>query len=803
MEADDSISIPSLNTQKLSTNFSSGIAVESSTDTSKHSISEPLQWTVKHPGKQPTNDHPIDPRIPTKQYLDNCQNRVALNCTQRRRPPLSLDQWWVGPKPPRTVILRKLGESSTIATLLARLGKNYSEMLEDIQIQSSVALLTFFHPSDASSFMEEFAPVLDAIFDPEGLYFAKTIAQNKPENFYTRSQEADDVKRRDGKNQESQGRKLDRYVPDGKDEYHHTSPSRRHHEDNYTAHRRYKNHELRLSENKSPRRETDSDRKILDRRSSSDSFKCAKYALSPSESSKNANIFDRFESDYKRPTDYRLSHRSGSRKSPQNDDAHPPQLSMTSRGESVAHASISSVDSLNLLKLTKLNSRESIGFPTKVCEPPSSESVRIRKRPIPIKEDDHSLHERSDQMDEFESVSKKNIMPTSGQKILSKEPRLNLDDELNTRNNVSNNTIEIPIGSKSSAKLEMRAIGSQILDVPYIESKNESKNEEKKNQKLTSQVSSKDNSAGSLNRDKTQSIKLTTTASSDKPSEEFFSLTTKDTSNTNIRKNRKLNLQCDVEKLARDNSDAQRMDDNLNKDNPQDLIRIIKGHSTRTAGIIKFDDEQRKLTTYIEPIAAQVLKTGCLQEESVSSSPTKKRRPAKSSASKAKDRYRNPTVVGESVVKSREKILCLGRSSIHSWGLFAGEDIEGGSMVVEYLGEIVRQSLANAREKKYEIECLSSGQKIASSYLFRLDLEWVLDATKRGNIARFINHSCDPVCIARTIVADGENRIAMYAKKDIKKGDEITYDYKFPLESDLSKRILCLCSAKTCRKYLN
>ena len=61
-------------------------------------------------------------------------------------------------------------------------------------------------------------------------------------------------------------------------------------------------------------------------------------------------------------------------------------------------------------------------------------------------------------------------------------------------------------------------------------------------------------------------------------------------------------------------------------------------------------------------------------------------------------------------------------------------------MVIEYVGEIVRSVIADAREKHYE----KTG--IGSSYLFRLDAETVIDATKVGNNARFINHSCAVSC---------------------------------------------------------
>ncbi|KAJ1339592.1 histone-lysine N-methyltransferase set1 [Batrachochytrium salamandrivorans] len=86
--------------------------------------------------------------------------------------------------------------------------------------------------------------------------------------------------------------------------------------------------------------------------------------------------------------------------------------------------------------------------------------------------------------------------------------------------------------------------------------------------------------------------------------------------------------------------------------------------------------------------------------------------------------------------------------------------------------------VADHREKLYE----ASG--IGSSYLFRVDEDTIIDATKTGNLARFINHCCEPNCNAKVISVDGTKRIVIYANRDIKEGEELTYDYKFPIEED-------------------
>lgn len=96
-------------------------------------------------------------------------------------------------------------------------------------------------------------------------------------------------------------------------------------------------------------------------------------------------------------------------------------------------------------------------------------------------------------------------------------------------------------------------------------------------------------------------------------------------------------------------------------------------------------------------------------------------------------------------LKVRKKQLKFAKSPIHEWGLFAMEHIDANDMVIEYIGEVVRQTVADLRERKYEIA------GVGSSYLFRVDDDTVIDATKIGNVARFINHSC-AVCVKNIII---------------------------------------------------
>ncbi|CAI4063871.1 hypothetical protein SKDZ_08G1650 [Saccharomyces kudriavzevii ZP591] len=148
-------------------------------------------------------------------------------------------------------------------------------------------------------------------------------------------------------------------------------------------------------------------------------------------------------------------------------------------------------------------------------------------------------------------------------------------------------------------------------------------------------------------------------------------------------------------------------------------------------------------------------------------------------------------------LNKRKKPVMFARSAIHNWGLYALDSIAAKEMIIEYVGERIRQPVAEMRERRY----LKNG--IGSSYLFRVDESTVIDATKKGGIARFINHCCDPNCTAKIIKVGGRRRIVIYALRDIGANEELTYDYKFEREQDDEERLPCLCGASNCKGFLN
>ncbi|XP_063041492.1 histone-lysine N-methyltransferase 2B isoform X2 [Engraulis encrasicolus] len=145
--------------------------------------------------------------------------------------------------------------------------------------------------------------------------------------------------------------------------------------------------------------------------------------------------------------------------------------------------------------------------------------------------------------------------------------------------------------------------------------------------------------------------------------------------------------------------------------------------------------------------------------------------------------------------RTSKEAVGVYRSPIHGRGLFGKRNIEAGEMLIEYAGNVIRAVLTDKREKHYD-------RKGIGCYMFRIDDFDVVDATMHGNAARFINHSCEPNCYSRVINVDGQKHIVIFALRKIYRGEELTYDYKFPKE-DANSKLHCNCGARRCRRFLN
>ncbi|CAG9463366.1 unnamed protein product [Pedinophyceae sp. YPF-701] len=140
------------------------------------------------------------------------------------------------------------------------------------------------------------------------------------------------------------------------------------------------------------------------------------------------------------------------------------------------------------------------------------------------------------------------------------------------------------------------------------------------------------------------------------------------------------------------------------------------------------------------------------------------------------------------------KRLTAGKSLIHGTGAFAKAPIRAGEPVCEYAGELVRDVMAEVRERKLYDRIVGAG-----TYVFKLDESACVDATLSGNIGHLLNHSCDVNCYSRPITIAGKNHVVLFALRDIRIGEELTYDYRF---GGLEK-LPCSCGAPCCRGVVN
>lgn len=132
-------------------------------------------------------------------------------------------------------------------------------------------------------------------------------------------------------------------------------------------------------------------------------------------------------------------------------------------------------------------------------------------------------------------------------------------------------------------------------------------------------------------------------------------------------------------------------------------------------------------------------------------------------------------------------------SPIHGRGVFAARTIRKGETIIEYRG----------RRTSYEEACEgpdSDPHNPYHTFLFSLDDGRVIDASVRGNAARWINHSCAPNC---ETYEDDEGRVFIEARRTIRAGEELAYDYQLqhdgPVGPRVRKRYACRCGVSRCR----
>ncbi|CAN6459880.1 unnamed protein product [Victoria cruziana] len=168
----------------------------------------------------------------------------------------------------------------------------------------------------------------------------------------------------------------------------------------------------------------------------------------------------------------------------------------------------------------------------------------------------------------------------------------------------------------------------------------------------------------------------------------------------------------------------------------------------------------------------------------------------------------NKTCQNRVLQKGVQVKLEVYKTENKGWAVRAGEAIPRGAFVCEYLGEVLDDQNANKRGERYDSE--------GCSYLYDIDahieenglnegaVPYVIDATKYGNVARFINHSCSPNLVNYQVLVESMDcqlaHIGLYASRAIAAGEELAYDYRYKLLP--GKGCPCHCGAANCRGRL-
>ncbi|MFY9326682.1 MAG: SET domain-containing protein-lysine N-methyltransferase [Georgfuchsia sp.] len=132
--------------------------------------------------------------------------------------------------------------------------------------------------------------------------------------------------------------------------------------------------------------------------------------------------------------------------------------------------------------------------------------------------------------------------------------------------------------------------------------------------------------------------------------------------------------------------------------------------------------------------------------------------------------------------------IAVRQSGIHGKGVYATQRIRKDNAIIEYTGERISEDEADERY-----------QDNPSTYLFMVEDNLYIDGLSGGNEARYINHSCEPNCVAYL----ENNRVVIRALKNIQPGVELTYDYQLTDEGDGPEATptdyTCRCGAQLCK----
>lgn len=145
---------------------------------------------------------------------------------------------------------------------------------------------------------------------------------------------------------------------------------------------------------------------------------------------------------------------------------------------------------------------------------------------------------------------------------------------------------------------------------------------------------------------------------------------------------------------------------------------------------------------------------------------------------------------------TESEFIEIRESKIHHKGAFAVKNIPKGTEIIEYVGN----KLSKKESEKRCDEILEDSKKDTNNgavYIFELNRKTDIDGSVPWNTAKYINHSCSPNAEAEN--EDGK-RIWITALRDIKKGEEVTYNYGYSIDN--YKEHPCKCGSENCVGYI-
>ncbi len=116
------------------------------------------------------------------------------------------------------------------------------------------------------------------------------------------------------------------------------------------------------------------------------------------------------------------------------------------------------------------------------------------------------------------------------------------------------------------------------------------------------------------------------------------------------------------------------------------------------------------------------------------------------------------------------------------------------TFLIEYIGEVIDIQRFKKRSEKY------AAQNNEHFYFMSLHNDLFIDATQKGNISRYFNHSCDPNCETQKWTVNGELRIGFFTRRPVSANEELTFDYQFQTVG--KKQQKCYCGSEKCRGFL-